>query len=111
MLPDPTPTAAAAEAARRLAPLLAGFPPPHVAPIEGGGIQYEWTRRDRDRDVEIEVRPDGTLEYLRVEIGPGPALDDFSKMVEGPLSPDRPDEVRGLLEWLHGAPAPREIRS
>lgn len=99
---DPIPTAAAAETARRLAPLLAGFPPPHVAPIEGGGLQYEWMRRNRDRnrDVEIEVRPDGTLEYLRAEMGHIPAFDDFSKMIEGPLSLDRPDEIRDLLAWL-----------
>jgi len=41
-----------------------GLPAPFVGPVSGGGMQFEWTLRDRD--FEPEVLPDGTLRYLIV---------------------------------------------
>jgi hypothetical protein len=41
-----------------------GLPAPFVGPVSGGGLQFEWTLRDHE--VELEVLPDGTLRYLIV---------------------------------------------
>ena len=43
------------------------LPLPQVVPVPGGGVQLEW--RHGRREVEIEILPDGTMEFLRVEDG------------------------------------------
>lgn len=35
---------------------------PHVGPVSGGGIQIDWDTKDRS--LELEIYPDGRLEYL-----------------------------------------------
>lgn len=39
-----------------------GLPSPHIAPVADGGLQVEWS--DGARFAEVEVRPDGSVEYL-----------------------------------------------
>lgn len=39
--------------------------PYHVAPVPGGGVQFEW--RGRSRDLEVHVASDGQLGTLLVE--------------------------------------------
>jgi len=43
------------------------FPVPLVVPISGGGFHLEWEMGDRD--LEIAITPNGTIEALRVEHG------------------------------------------
>jgi len=66
-------------------------PKPSIVPVPGGGIQFEW-RKGR-RELEIEVRPDGSIEYLKIEdgdpIGDGEELESASTGV-----------VESLLSWL-----------
>lgn len=38
-------------------------PAPHISPIPGGGIGFHW--RMAGRDLEIEVTPSGTIEFLK----------------------------------------------
>jgi len=76
---------------RRSVELLAAMeddepPLPRVVPVPGGGLQLEW--RMGDRELEIEVLPDGSVEYLIVA---------SNKMLEGRLAkPDR-TSVRALI--------------
>lgn len=42
-------------------------PDPYVIPVSGGAIQFEWTKGDRE--LEVEIRPDGSIMYLAVENG------------------------------------------
>lgn len=41
-----------------------GMPVPHFAPVSGGGIQMEW--RKNDREMELEILPDGDVAFLKV---------------------------------------------
>lgn len=41
-----------------------GMPKPQIFPVSGGGLQLEWQRNMRE--LEIEVLPDGSIEYLKV---------------------------------------------
>ncbi|MBI5197979.1 MAG: hypothetical protein HZA19_05150 [Nitrospirae bacterium] len=43
------------------------LPTPHLAPISGGGIQIEWNISQRD--LEIEVIPDGSIRFLKAQNG------------------------------------------
>lgn len=64
-------------------------PVPRIAPVLGGGVQFEW--RVQDRELEIEILPDGSVEYLTIE-----GRDTY----EGRL-PDLPkQEVVSLVTWL-----------
>lgn len=54
---------------------LEDLPVPHVVPVSGGGIQLEW--QVGRRELELEVLPDGSAEFLKVE--------DGDPITEGPL--------------------------
>jgi hypothetical protein len=41
-----------------------GMPKPYLFPVSGGGLQLEW--QQSNRELEIEVLPDGRIEYLKV---------------------------------------------
>jgi len=43
------------------------LPSPNVVPVSGGGIQFEWSLPDRE--LELEVLPNYTIEFLKVERG------------------------------------------
>ena len=62
---------------------------PQIGPVPGGGIQIEW--HVAERELEIEILPDGSVEFLTVE---GEAME------EGPLTVDRPDLSRALIRWV-----------
>ncbi len=74
-----------------LVPLASMEPPiPRIAPVLGGGIQFEWEYAGRE--LEVEILPDGTVEYLI-------AADDGT-VEEGQL-PDMPvRQVQILVQWL-----------
>jgi hypothetical protein len=73
---------------RKIAELdLGDLPVPHVAPVPGGGIQFEW--RVGDRELELEILPDGAIESLRAERG--------EPLDEAALGPS---ELHALLAWV-----------
>ncbi len=43
------------------------LPSPNVVPVSGGGIQFEWSLSDRE--LELEVLPNYTIGFLKVERG------------------------------------------
>jgi|SRR6266404_1159264 len=79
-------------ASELLLPLSRFQPPvPRIAPVLGGGIQFEW--EVAGRSLEIEILPDGSVEYLTAE---------GDRIEEGSL-PDLPiNEVRTLAGWVMG---------
>ncbi len=65
-------------------------PPPRIVPISGGGLQIEWGAGVRE--LEIEMLPDGSIEFLKVE---------GSQMTEMPLPAEQIYlVVPMLLQWL-----------
>ncbi len=46
---------------------LDDLPVPNVVPVPGGGIQVEW--QCGARELELELLPDGTLEFLKSQNG------------------------------------------
>ncbi len=70
-------------------------PGPHVAPVPGGGISMDWS--SGSRALELEVLPDGSVEFLRVY--------DSDRMEEGLIPPDRLDYLREQAAWLTQHPA------
>ncbi len=65
---------------------------PQIIPVPGGGVQLEW--QTASRELELEILPQGTVEYLRVE-------GEHTK--EGELPPNRIGEVRHLVRWLRSS--------
>lgn len=52
-------------------------PRPHMGPVMGGGLQFEW--QIGSRGLEIEVLPNGSIEFLAVQgdaQGQGQIMDD-----------------------------------
>ena len=68
------------------------LPPPHVCPVSGRGIQLEWQLSGRE--LELEVLPDGSVEFLKV---------DGDWMDEGALGRDDLLHARALADWLRQA--------
>lgn len=68
---------------------LPDLPVPHVAPVRGGGIQFEWGVGQRE--LELEILPDGSVDYLKAEAG--------EAVEQGRLVPA---QVHPLLAWLVG---------
>lgn len=64
------------------------LPRPHIVPISGGGVQLEW--RISQREVEVVVLPDRSMEYLKIERGE--PLDD------GKI--EASSQLPSLLAWL-----------
>lgn len=65
---------------------------PHVLPAAGGGIQFEWNVNARE--LELEILPNGAVEYLRWE--------DGRCVDEGKLTWRTPGQLQSLLGWLTG---------
>jgi len=73
-----------------LLPLARFQPPvPRIAPVLGGGIQFEW--EIAGRELEIEILPDGSVEYLIAE---------GDRTEESSLPPLPINGVRSLVQWL-----------
>jgi hypothetical protein len=69
------------------------IPEPSIAPVAGGGVQFAWTLGPRS--LELEVLPDGAIEYLLVY--------SDKTMREGRINPEvaserLTDQVRWLVE-------------
>lgn len=71
------------------------LPLPDVAAVSGGGVQFEWNIGPRA--LELEVLPDGSIEFLR-------AYED-DRMSEGTILPGRLDKLREQVSWLTQHPA------
>ena len=81
---------AEAAAAELIASLSVLEPPlPHVAPVPGGGVQFEWEHGNRS--LEIEVQPDGSMEYL--------VVDATGEALEGSIA-QKHIQVPLLIRWL-----------
>jgi hypothetical protein len=68
----------------------------HIGPVSGGGVGIEW--RCGKRDLNLEILPDGSLEFLKAEktaSGFDPAA-----MVDGEIPSDGLNELRPLVRWL-----------
>jgi hypothetical protein len=75
------------------------LPTAHVGPVPGGGIGIEW--RYGNRDLNLEILPDGSLEFLKAEKTSSGF--DPNQMVDGQIPSDRVNEVRALIRWLMGS--------
>lgn len=84
---DPISRTAIEEASRLIAQVVLQFDahPYFIAPLVGGGVQLHW--RNANLEIEVEVRPDRRLSYLRVE-----ELEETTKYTE--------KHNRGLAETL-----------
>ena len=71
------------------------LPTPRVCPVTGGGIHFAW--QVQDREVEIEILPDGSAEYLVVEKESNSGVE---RTLEGSLPLDRREIGQALGEWL-----------
>lgn len=68
---------------------FSSLPAPRIVPVSGGGLQFEWTRGERE--LEVEVRPEGSIEILKVENGL-PLDDEDGPLLAGDINP--------LFYWL-----------
>lgn len=68
---------------------LDDLPTPDVVPVPGGGIQLEW--RMGSRELELEILPNGSLEFLKSEHG--------EPLEEGTLELSA-IETTSLASWL-----------
>jgi hypothetical protein len=66
------------------------LPAPFIVPISGGGIQIEWIIADRE--LELEVLPDGSIEYLKSE--------NKEPFEEEKIASRSSAEIFSLLSWL-----------
>lgn len=62
---------------------------PHVVPINGGGVQLEWVCGNKE--LEIEVRANGTIEFLIV--------DEEENTTEGFVESPDSDKLFCLSNW------------
>lgn len=63
-----------------------------VAPVTGGGLQLEWRRPGRE--AEIEILPDGSVEYL---------TDQAGKLDANPIPKEcETAEVMRIVDWVIG---------
>ena len=69
------------------------LPVPQVFPVPSGGIQLEWTVGQRE--LEIEILPDGMIEYLKVEHG--------QPIEEAQVRLGAYAQVSSILSWLMSA--------
>ncbi len=83
---------AAVESACRLLTAIEAedLPVPQACPGPGGGLQIEW--RAKNRELELELTPDGQVEFLLVLEG--------CHMTEGRLSIHQVESVRSLVNWV-----------
>jgi hypothetical protein len=95
---SPAPRPSALEVMNRLIKEIDSFEltQAHIGPVSGGGIGVEW--RCGDRDLTIEILPDGSLEFLKAEKTSSGF--NLNEMVGGKIRSDRLNEVRGLIRWL-----------
>jgi len=72
------------------------LPTPEICPVTGGGIGIDWQLHPRE--LEIEVLPDGSAEFLMVE---GEKMG--SKTIEGSFPPDATSAIQRLAnQFING---------
>ncbi len=71
------------------------LPDPHIVPVPGGGIQLEL--QQEKRELEIEILPDGSIEYLLVA--------ERGEMKEGAIPSGSRGEIYLLAYRLQGKQA------
>jgi hypothetical protein len=88
---------ATVESAQRLvsATEMDELPTPSVGPVSGGGIGIVW--RVFPRELQIEILPDGSVEFLVATMDPATGKEATQ---EGRLGLASPDQVRRLVSWL-----------
>jgi hypothetical protein len=75
------------------------MPAAHIGPVSGGGLGIEW--RLGERDLNLEILPDGSIEYLKAE--KTPAGFDVDQMEDGSIPRDQTTRVHELVRWLLGS--------
>jgi hypothetical protein len=88
------------EEARRLLAEMEPYvmPTAHIGPVSGGGLGIEW--RLGGRDLNLEILPDGSIEYLKAE--KTPTGFDVDRMEDGQIDRDQLTKVHQLVRWLLG---------
>jgi hypothetical protein len=97
---SPPPDARVVEAAIRFLAVvpelgLGHLPQPHVVPLSGGGVHFEWAVGARQ--LQVAIFPDAPADFLRVQ---GRAVLD-----QGLLSLTAWEQIRALFAWLTPAAA------
>jgi hypothetical protein len=75
---------------------IANLTAPQVVPISGGGIGFVWNLGKKE--LELEIKPDGKVEYLRVT--GRPSVNQRDTMQAGSVGLDDVNDVRLLIRWL-----------
>lgn len=88
--PPPTPVAVTGAIQLIKGINLDSFLSPRVVPVAGGGVQLEWSCRERE--VEIEIDDEGSVEYLKTERG--------RPIEESQIGLADLTGIRSLLMWL-----------
>ena len=70
------------------------LPNPQIFPVAGGGLQLEF--QQDPRELEIEILPDGSIEFLMLKDG---------EMREGSIPYGSRGDLYRLAYWLKGAQA------
>lgn len=98
---SPPPSRTALETMSRLIKEIDAYelPTAHLGPVSGGGLGVEW--RNGERDLTLEIMPDGSIEFLKAERTPSGL--DLNHMDDGVISGDRLGDVRALIRWLLGS--------
>ncbi|MCF7954683.1 MAG: hypothetical protein K9M75_02665 [Phycisphaerae bacterium] len=80
--------------AKRFINLLEYTPiePPHVVPISGGGMQFEW--QIGERELEIEFVDSENISYLKVN--------NEEPIDESQIKSSDVIAIQGLIRWLRG---------
>ena len=72
------------------------LPTPEICPVTGGGIGIAWQKQTRE--LEVEILPDGSAEFLMVE-----RQNKEEKTTEGSLPPDSTSAVQRLAtQFMNG---------
>jgi hypothetical protein len=94
---SPTIRPAALESARRVVAAIEcpDLPEPQVSPVAGGGIGLTWNTGNRE--LLVELLPDGSVEYLMVQTDPRTGEEEEQ---EGKVFVAEPQGLRSLAVWL-----------
>jgi|SRR6516225_1986939 hypothetical protein len=74
------------------------IPEPAITPASGGGVSIEW--RSGSRELEIEILPDGWIEFLRVSDNNRQSTEDFK---EGRIASPDAVPINRLVTWVMSA--------
>ena len=85
------PEAVAGAATLLLSASHSRMPAPFVAPVSGGGLQFEWNLEGCD--LEVEALPDGGLRYL--------LCPDNETEAEGPIAPNELPSIFMISSYSH----------